>query len=44
MQFSISSAPQVALESLSFNNVQLSTVEIAKLKQQQQQQRRRRQR
>ena len=32
----ISSVPHVALESLSFNNVRLSTVEIAELKQQQQ--------
>ena len=35
----ISSAPHVALESLSLINVPLSTVEIAKLKQQQQQRR-----
>ena len=33
----ISSAPHVALESLSFSNVRLSTVEMAELKQQQQQ-------
>ena len=32
----ISSAPHVALESLSFSNVRLSTVEMAELKQQQQ--------
>ena len=32
----ISSVPHVALESLSFRNVQLSTVEMAELKQQQQ--------
>ena len=32
----ISSALHVALESLSFSNVRLSTVEIAELKQQQQ--------
>ena len=31
-----SSAPHVALESLSFNNVRLSTVETTELKQQQQ--------
>ena len=31
----ISSAPHVALESLSFSNVRLSTVEMAELKQQQ---------
>ena len=36
----ISSAPHVALESLSFSNVRLSAVETAELKQQQQQQRR----
>ena len=35
----ISSAPHVALESLSLINVPLSTVEMAKLKQQQQQRR-----
>ena len=40
----ISSAFHVALESLSFNNVRLSTVEIAELKQQQQRQWRRRER
>ena len=33
----ISSAPHVALESLSFSNVRLSTLEMAELKQQQQQ-------
>ena len=32
----ISSVPHVALESLSFSNVRLSTVETAELKQQQQ--------
>ena len=32
----ISSVPHVALESLTFSNVRLSTVEIAELKQQQQ--------
>ena len=32
----ISSVPHVALESLSFSNVRLSTVEMAELKQQQQ--------
>ena len=35
----ISSAPHVALESLSFSNVRLSTVETTELKQQQQQRR-----
>ena len=40
----ISSAPQVALESLSFNNVRWSTVEMAELKQQQQQRRGQRER
>ena len=35
----ISSAPHVALESLSFSNVRLSTLEMAKLNQQQQQRR-----
>ena len=34
----ISSAPHVALESLSFSNVRLSTVEMAELNQQQQRQ------
>ena len=37
----ISSAPHVALESLFFSNVRLSTVEMAELKQQQRQWRRR---
>ena len=40
----ISSAPHVALESLSFKNVRLSTVETAELKQQQQQRRGQRER
>ena len=40
----ISSAPHVALESLSLINVRLSTVETAELNQQQQQQWRRRER
>ena len=40
----ISSVPHVALESLSFNNVRLSTVEIAELNQQQQQRRGQRER
>ena len=40
----ISSVPHVALESLSFSNVRLSTVEIAELNQQQQQRRGQRER
>ena len=40
----ISSVPHVALESLSFSNVRLSTVETAELKQQQQQRRGQRER